>query len=384
METRWQDQLVLQTNQPTVDSLNLRGCPVMWVFLRVLSECSLISHHLTHYELACLIGRLPIGLITDLVVLGMRHWTTDLVVLRVRHWTTYLLVLRVRRWTTDRVDLRMRHWTTDLVVLWVRHWTTYLLVLRVRRWTTDRVILRVRRWTTDRVVLRVRRWTTDLLVLRVRRWTTYLLVLRVRRWTTDRVILRVRHWTTDRVVLWVRHWTTDRVVLRVRHWTTDLMVLWVRRWTTDRMVLMTTDLMVLRTTEQWFITSGCLLSLIPPHHLLAQLIVTNLHNGGLKTIFTTFLLDIHDTCSKPRFLMSGTLIFSHSSQNMTYFVTKFGMRKFCVVCPNSTYNFRTIGLQLQILSYSAHCKYYWQDNLKSTILIGMFWNVNRCWGKLRN
>ena len=34
---------------------------------------------------------------------------------------------------------------------------------------------------------------------------------------------------------------------------------------------------------------------------------------------------------KPRFLMFGTLIFSHNSQNMTYFVTKFGMRQFCVV-----------------------------------------------------
>ena len=72
-----------------------------------------------------------------------------------------------------------------------------------------------------------------------------------------------------------------------------------------------------------------------------------------------------------------------------------------VWCPNSTYNFRTIGLQLQILSYTAHCKnqqsfyhcsngsiitniYYWRDRLKSTILIGMFWNFNRCWGKLRN
>ena len=29
--------------------------------------------------------------------------------------------------------------------------------------------------------------------------------------------------------------------------------------------------------------------------------------------------------------MSGTLIFSHNSHNMTYFVTKVGMRKFCVV-----------------------------------------------------
>ena len=36
------------------------------------------------------------------------------------------------------------------------------------------------------------------------------------------------------------------------------------------------------------------------------------------------------TNRKPIFLMSGTLIFSHNSQNMTYFVTKFGMRKFCV------------------------------------------------------
>ena len=35
--------------------------------------------------------------------------------------------------------------------------------------------------------------------------------------------------------------------------------------------------------------------------------------------------------SKPRFVMSGTLIFPHNSQNMIYFVTKFGMRKFCVV-----------------------------------------------------
>ena len=34
---------------------------------------------------------------------------------------------------------------------------------------------------------------------------------------------------------------------------------------------------------------------------------------------------------KPRFLMSGTLIFPHNLQNMTYFVTKFDMRKFCVV-----------------------------------------------------
>ena len=29
--------------------------------------------------------------------------------------------------------------------------------------------------------------------------------------------------------------------------------------------------------------------------------------------------------------MSGTLIFSDNSQNMTYFVKKIGMRKFCVV-----------------------------------------------------
>ena len=35
--------------------------------------------------------------------------------------------------------------------------------------------------------------------------------------------------------------------------------------------------------------------------------------------------------SKPRFLMSGTLIFPHNLQNVTYFVTKFDMRKFCVV-----------------------------------------------------
>ena len=35
--------------------------------------------------------------------------------------------------------------------------------------------------------------------------------------------------------------------------------------------------------------------------------------------------------AKPRFLMSGTLILSHNSQNTTYFVTKFGMHKFCVV-----------------------------------------------------
>ena len=34
---------------------------------------------------------------------------------------------------------------------------------------------------------------------------------------------------------------------------------------------------------------------------------------------------------KPRFLMSGTLIFSHNSQNMTNIDTKFGMRKLCVV-----------------------------------------------------
>ena len=36
------------------------------------------------------------------------------------------------------------------------------------------------------------------------------------------------------------------------------------------------------------------------------------------------------TVPKPRFAMSGTLIFSHNSQNMTYFVTKFGMSKFFV------------------------------------------------------
>ena len=29
--------------------------------------------------------------------------------------------------------------------------------------------------------------------------------------------------------------------------------------------------------------------------------------------------------------MSGTLIIPHNLQNMAYFVTKFGMRKFCVV-----------------------------------------------------
>ena len=29
--------------------------------------------------------------------------------------------------------------------------------------------------------------------------------------------------------------------------------------------------------------------------------------------------------------MSGTLIFPNNSQNMTYFVTQFGMRKLCVV-----------------------------------------------------
>ena len=34
---------------------------------------------------------------------------------------------------------------------------------------------------------------------------------------------------------------------------------------------------------------------------------------------------------KPRFVMSGTLIFAHNSQNMTYFITTFGMRKFFVV-----------------------------------------------------
>ena len=39
----------------------------------------------------------------------------------------------------------------------------------------------------------------------------------------------------------------------------------------------------------------------------------------------------HANSAKPRFLMSGTLIFPHNSQNMTYFVTKFDMRKFCVV-----------------------------------------------------
>ena len=35
--------------------------------------------------------------------------------------------------------------------------------------------------------------------------------------------------------------------------------------------------------------------------------------------------------TKPRFVMSGTLIFPHNLQNMIYFVTKFGMRKLCVV-----------------------------------------------------
>ena len=38
-----------------------------------------------------------------------------------------------------------------------------------------------------------------------------------------------------------------------------------------------------------------------------------------------------DHNSKPIYSISGTLMFSHNSQNMTYFVTKFGMRKFCVV-----------------------------------------------------
>ena len=35
--------------------------------------------------------------------------------------------------------------------------------------------------------------------------------------------------------------------------------------------------------------------------------------------------------AKPRFVMSVTLILPHNSQNMTYFVTKFGMCKFCMV-----------------------------------------------------
>ena len=34
---------------------------------------------------------------------------------------------------------------------------------------------------------------------------------------------------------------------------------------------------------------------------------------------------LFQTTCKPRFLMSGTLSFSHNSQNMIYFVTKFGM-----------------------------------------------------------
>ena len=59
---------------------------------------------------------------------------------------------------------------------------------------------------------------------------------------------------------------------------------------------------------------------------------------------------------KPRFLVSGTLIFSHNSPNMTYFVKH--LVCVCVLwCPDSTYNFRTIGLQLQILSYTAHGKH---------------------------
>ena len=53
-----------------------------------------------------------------------------------------------------------------------------------------------------------------------------------------------------------------------------------------------------------------------------------------KDLFHYESCDYHEVLLwvvKPRFLMSGTLIFSHNSQNMTYFVSKFGMRKFCVV-----------------------------------------------------
>ena len=77
------------------------------------------------------------------------------------------------------------------------------------------------------------------------------------------------------------------------------------------------------------------------------------------------IISILKLFSKPRFFMSDTIIFPHNSQHMTYFVTKFGMRKL-VWCPNSRYNFRTIGRQLQILSYTAHYK-----NQQSFIIAAM-------------
>ena len=46
--------------------------------------------------------------------------------------------------------------------------------------------------------------------------------------------------------------------------------------------------------------------------------------------------------------MSGTLVFSHSPHSI------------------HVYNFRTIGLQLQIVSYTAHCK-----NQQSFIIVAM-------------
>ena len=49
------------------------------------------------------------------------------------------------------------------------------------------------------------------------------------------------------------------------------------------------------------------------------------------SISNIFLEILKNLLVKPRFLMSGTLIFPHNLQNMTYFVTKFDMRKFCVV-----------------------------------------------------
>ena len=51
----------------------------------------------------------------------------------------------------------------------------------------------------------------------------------------------------------------------------------------------------------------------------------------MKENISSVMTYIFTDMTKPRFLMSGTLIFSHNLQNMTYFVTKFGMRQFFVV-----------------------------------------------------
>ena len=53
--------------------------------------------------------------------------------------------------------------------------------------------------------------------------------------------------------------------------------------------------------------------------------------------------------------MSGTLIFP-ITRKIGYILSQNVTCVSFVWCPNSTSHFRTIGLQLQISSYTAHCK----------------------------